>query len=162
MMKHLTAAETLEATSRSGVIKVSGSIKKLFILGLLGGAFIALAAAGSNMAAYHFLASPDTVGIGKCLSGLVFAAGLVMVVLAGGELFTGNALMVTSALDRKISWKDMLRNWGIVYIANLAGSIFVAWLVASSGILSAGGGMRACEEISVNPYYKKKVFYDKI
>lgn len=141
MMKHLTAAETLEATSRSGVIKVSGSIKKLFILGLLGGAFIALAAAGSNMAAYHFLASPDTVGIGKCLSGLVFAAGLVMVVLAGGELFTGNALMVTSALDRKISWKDMLRNWGIVYIANLAGSIFVAWLVASSGILSAGGGM---------------------
>lgn len=140
-MKHLTASETLEATIKAGMGKASGSFAKLFLLGLLGGAFIALAAAGSNMAAFHFLAVPATVGIGKCISGLVFAAGLIMVVLAGGELFTGNCLMVVPAIDGEIKWSAMLRNWIIVYIANLIGSVFVAWLVTNSGLMSAGGGL---------------------
>jgi len=140
-MKHLTATETLEVTINNGIAKAEGNVKKLVILGLLAGAFIALAGAGSNMAAFHFFADPDTVGIGKMLAGLVFAAGLIMVILAGGELFTGNCLMVTSVIDGKITWSKMLRNWVVVYIANFAGSVIVAWLVTSSGLMNTDNGL---------------------
>jgi len=148
-MKHLTASETLEATIRSGEVKASGSFGKLFILGLLGGAFIALAAAGSNMAAFHFLSQPEMVGVGKAVSGLVFAAGLVMVVLAGGELFTGNCLMVTGVIDGRISWAGMLRNWIIVYIANFAGSVLVAFLVVNSGLLGTDNGLLGTVTVNI-------------
>lgn len=148
-MKHLTASETLEATIKSGEVKASGSIIKLTILGILAGAFIALAAAGSNMAAFHFLSQPEMVGVGKAIAGLVFAAGLVMVVLAGGELFTGNCLMVTSVMDSKISIGAMLRNWVIVYIANFIGSVIVAFFVVSSGLLGTGNGLLGTVTINI-------------
>lgn len=148
-MKHLTAAETLEATIKSGQNKASGSFGKLFILGILAGSFIALAAAGSNMAAFHFLSQPDMVGVGKAISGLVFAAGLVMVVLAGGELFTGNCLMVTSLIDGRIDAVSMLRNWGIVYVSNFAGSLIVAFLVVNSGLLNTDNGLLGTVTINI-------------
>lgn len=121
---------------------------KLILLGFMAGCFIALAGAGSNMGAYYFLSDSVTVGIGKMVSGLIFPAGLIMVVFAGAELFTGNNLMIAAVLERKISAGAMLKNWIIVYIANLAGSVFIAWAVVYSGLLGTGEGM--LEQVTVS------------
>lgn len=65
----------------------------------------------------------------------------MMVVLCGAELFTGNNLMIIGLLDGKIKLSGMLRNWIIVYIGNLAGSVLIALLINYSGLLENGGGM---------------------
>ncbi len=140
-MTHLKPKEILNGTINSAAEKAQGSFRKLLILSILAGAFIALAGAGANMAGFYFLAEPETTGIGKMISGLIFPAGLMMVVLAGAELFTGNNLMITAVFAKRIRVRDMLRNWVIVYLGNLIGSLLIAYLVAKSGLLFSGDGL---------------------
>ena len=143
--KPLKPAETLEVCINTGIAKANSSIGRLVVLGILAGAFIALAAQGSTMAAFNLIADPKTLGVGKALQGAVFGTGLIMVVLAGGELFTGNVLILASVAEKKVTLAKLLRNWVIVYIANLIGSILVAWLISQSGQWAGGadalGGM---------------------
>ncbi len=80
----LKPQEILNVTIDTAEVKAAGSIRKLLILGIMAGAFIAFAAAGSNMAAFNLFANPDTYGLGKVLAGAVFGTGLMLVVLAGG------------------------------------------------------------------------------
>jgi len=140
--------EILEVTIDSAVKKTQLSVRQMLLLGFLAGVFIALGGAGANMGAYYLLSNPATSGLGKMLSGVIFPAGLIMVVFAGAELFTGNNLMFAAVLDRKITAGAMVKNWVFVYIANLAGSVFVAFLVVYSGLLSAGEGM--LEQVTVS------------
>ena len=105
--------------SDGSVAKAEGSLGKLFVLGMLAGAFIALGAQASLMASFNLTSDPETFGIGKVVMGAVFPVGLMMVVLCGAELFTGNCLMIIGALDKKIRVSAMLRNWAIVYLGNL-------------------------------------------
>lgn len=72
-----------------------------------------------------------------------------MVVLLGTELFTGNALMVTAAMDRLITWGALFRNWVIVYVGNFAGAIVMAALMAFFGQLNIGGGSLADYTVKV-------------
>lgn len=134
-------AQILDTAIDVGVGKGNSSFAKLAILGIFGGAFIALAAQGSTMAAFNLLSDPYSYGLGRMVSGAVFAVGLIMVCLAGAELFTGNCLMITSTLEKKLSIGKLLRNWIIVYIFNLIGGIFIAWLMAETGLFGAGGNM---------------------
>lgn len=85
-----------------GMKKVGMKFSNQFILGILAGAFIAFAAEGSNMAAFNLLAKPDTYGLGKVLAGAIFRTGLMLVELAGGELFTGSTMIFGGVLDGKI------------------------------------------------------------
>ncbi|MBQ9971944.1 MAG: formate/nitrite transporter family protein [Firmicutes bacterium] len=140
-MKPLKPAEILDVTIETGKAKASGSFGKLFVLGILAGAFIAFAAEGSNMAAFNLLASPDTYGLGKCLAGSIFGTGLMLVVLAGGELFTGNTLIMAAVADKQVTLARMLRNWIIVYIGNLAGSLLIAYMINASGQLDSSAGL---------------------
>lgn len=149
MNKTLKPAEILDVTIETGVNKSGGSFAKLFILGFLAGAFIAFAAAASNTAAFNLLMNPDTFGLGKVLAGSVFTAGLIMVVLAGGELFTGNVLILASVLEKKVSLGQMLRNWIIVYIANLIGALAIAFMVCYSGQLSGGDSLLGAFTVKV-------------
>ena len=110
---------------------------KQLLLGVLAGGFIALAAQGSN-AAIHTV---ESIGLGKTLAGALFAAGLILVIVAGGELFTGNSLMVAALADRKISLPAMLRGWCLVYLGNLVGSVLVAFFILKSGQLVCSGGL---------------------
>lgn len=130
--------EILEKSINIAKGKASSEFGKLAVLGILAGMFIALAAVGANTAGSNLLMNPETFGIGKLVTGCVFTVGLILVVLAGGELFTGNCLMITSVLDKQIKIKDMLRNWIIVYIFNFVGSIIVAFLISQSGLFDAG------------------------
>lgn len=102
---YFTPLETFDISVQAGIAKTNRTAAKQFMLGILGGAFIALAGAGANMAAFNLFAKPETFGLGKFVSGLVFPVGLMLVVVAGAELFTGNSLIFTAVL----TWQSQLR-----------------------------------------------------
>mgnify|MGYP002725568034 CR=1 FL=1 len=112
----------------------------LLALAVLAGAFIALGALFSTVVVTG--AGDLSFGVVRLLAGLVFSLGLILVVIGGAELFTGNNLMVMAAAARKITWGEMLRAWGIVYLGNLIGAVGTAALVYLGGqYLMAGGGV---------------------
>ncbi len=130
-------AEITEAFVEAGCKKASLPSVRLFLLGILAGAYIAFAAEGSNMA-IHTIAS---VGVAKALAGALFATGLMLVVVAGGELFTGNTLMVIACSEGKSRWRGLLRNWFFVYTGNFAGSLIIVMLILFSGQFDFSKGM---------------------
>lgn len=144
--------EILDFTITTAESKVGGSFGKLMALGFLAGAFIAFAAEGSNMAAFNLLANPETYGLGKALAGAIFGTGLMLVVLAGGELFTGNTLILAAVCDKKVTLRKMFRNWTIVYIGNLIGSVFIAYLMVNSGLFASGGNMLGAVTLKIAVY----------
>ncbi len=140
-MNHLKPAEILETLTETGVGKANGSFIHLFTLGIMAGAYIAFAGAASNMAAFNLLLDDSSYGLGRVLAATVFTGGLILVTLAGAELFTGNSLMTIALAGKRITLTQMIRNWAIVYIANLMGSIIIAFLIFNTGIFSSGGDM---------------------
>ncbi|MDR0853182.1 MAG: formate/nitrite transporter family protein [Clostridiales Family XIII bacterium] len=121
--------------------KANGSFLKLAVLGILAGAFIAIGAETSNMASFGLLAEADTYGLGRALAGCLFPVGLMLVVLAGAELFTGNCLMVGGVIRRQFSTSRMLRNWVIVYVFNMVGAVILVLFIHLSGQLHSGGDL---------------------
>jgi len=129
-------SDSYQLVSDSGVAKAGKPAVDLFLLGLLSGAFLALAGAASTMAAYNLLAHPETFGLGRLVAAAIFPCGLILVAIAGAELFTGNTLMLLPLAQRRITAFSMLRNWGIVYTANLIGALTLALLLVLSGQLT--------------------------
>lgn len=117
----------------AGIAKAKLPSLHLLLLAIMAGAYIALGAL-----LYTLVVADSSLGAGptRLLGGLVFSLGLVLVVIAGAELFTGNALMVVSWLDRKIGGKLLLRNWALVYLGNFIGALLIAILVVLSGVLN--------------------------
>ncbi len=150
--KPLKPAEITEVTINVSIEKAGSGLLRLLVLGVLAGAFIAFAAEGSNMAAFNLLAEPATFGLGKALAGAVFGTGLMMVVLAGGELFTGNTLMLAAVCEKKITVRCMLRNWSIVYAGNFIGSLMIAYMMVHSGLFSSGGHMLGAVTLKMAVY----------
>ncbi|GHU69337.1 formate/nitrite transporter [Spirochaetia bacterium] len=151
-MEVRTPTEILTYTGGAGLAKVQRGIFAELILAFLAGAFIAFASEGSNMAAYNLFANPDTYGLGKVLAGAVFGTGLMLVLLAGGELFTGNTLIIVGVLDRKIKIRQMLLNWLLVYIGNFLGSILIAYMMVNSGLFNSSDGLLGGMTIKIASY----------
>lgn len=149
---YLTPSEITEATIQTGIKKSKTTIVNMLILGILAGAFIAFAAEGSNMAAFNLFAKPETYGLGKVLAGAVFGTGLMLVLIAGGELFTGNTMILVGVLDKKVSIKAMLKNWFFIYVGNFIGSIFIAYMMNESGLFSSGDSMLGAVTIKIAAY----------
>lgn len=137
----LTTGEILEKVSDSGIAKAEGKTLRLLIWALLAGAYIAFGAQASQMVSFNLLADPDSLGVGRLVSAAVFPVGLMMVVLCGAELFTGNCLMIIGVLDRKIRISGMLRNWVLVYLGNFLGALLVVALMKSTGLWETGSGL---------------------
>jgi len=117
--------ELIEVVNSTGQRKAQLSSSKLFLLGVLAGMYIAFGAIFfTTVTSYG--GHPGAI---KLLGGLVFSLGLVLVVLAGAELFTGNNLMVISYLNKRINLKSILKNWFIVYVGNFIGSIIIVFLM---------------------------------
>ena len=135
-MNALTTKEILEKVSASGDFKATAPVWKLFLLAILAGAYIAFGAYASTMASFNLVSDPATFGLGKMASAAVFPVGLMMVVLCGAELFTGNCLLTLALADRKITLKQLLTNWIVVYLGNFAGALFLSALLAGSGLYS--------------------------
>jgi formate/nitrite transporter len=150
--KPLKPAEILDFTISASQARAAGSFQKLLVLGILAGAFIAFAAEGSNMAAFNLFANPDTYGLGKALAGVIFGTGLMLVVLAGGELFTGNTLMLAAVMDKKLTISKMLRKWVIVYIGNFIGSLLIAYMMSKSGLFASSGGVLGAVTLKIAVY----------
>lgn len=140
-MSALTTGEILEKVSDSGIAKAEGKTLRLLIWALLAGAYIAFGAQASQMVSFNLLADPDSLGLGRLVSAAVFPVGLMMVVLCGAELFTGNCLMIIGVLDRKIRIGGMLRNWVLVYLGNFLGALLVVALMKSTGLWETGSGL---------------------
>lgn len=120
----------------ASVGKAASPAWRLLVLGFAAGAFIAFGAIASSTAAHAL----ESVGMVRLVSGLIFPVGLCMVVILGTELFTGNALMITAAIEKKITWSSLARNWALVYVGNLVGAVTLAALMAYFGQFDIGGG----------------------
>lgn len=134
-----------EGYIQASVGKAEAPASKLFVLGIGAGLLIGMGAVVSSTAASGF----DNAAIIRLVSGLLFPVGLVMVILMGTELFTGNALMVTAAIRGVISWGKLFRNWAIVYVGNFVGAIVLAALLAFFGQFNVGSGHLAVYTASV-------------
>jgi len=129
-------AARLEVAS---VLRASLATRTLILLGLLGGLYIGF---GGALATLVLTDNGLGFGLGRLVAGLSFSLGLIMLVVAGGELFTGNNLMVLAYAGGKLSTRAVLRNWGIVLAANAAGAILLALTIHASGILD-GNAVKA-------------------
>lgn len=119
-------AEIAERVANQGVYKASLPTFQMFALAFLAGAFISL---GGQLYTVVIHDSKLSLGLTLFVGGLAFSVGLILVVLAGAELFTGNNLMIMAFVSGKISSGLLLRNWIIVYLGNLAGALsMVAWI----------------------------------
>lgn len=148
-MNHLKPAETLDALMKAAELKASMPLKRIIIFGFFAGVYIAFAGAGANMASFNLLANPETFGLGKILSGTIFTVGLMLVVLGGAELFTGNTTMIAAVAEKRITASSMLKNWIIVYICNFIGGVLIAFMVYYSGGLNAGNGLLGAMTVKI-------------
>ncbi|MFM8312606.1 MAG: formate/nitrite transporter family protein [Ilumatobacteraceae bacterium] len=142
----LLPAEMAAKAEAVGVAKASLPLARMVPLGVLAGAFIGLGALFSMVITADAALSP---GISRLLGGLVFSLGLVLVVVSGAELFTGNTLIVVAAVGRKVRPAALLRNWAVVYASNFAGAVATAALVVASGRLDAGDGAIGARALAI-------------
>lgn len=121
-----TPAEIARMVETKGVTKAGGAFFPTFVLGVLAGAFIAFGAVLSTI-----VGTGSEFGFGptRWLAGLAFSLGLILVVVAGAELFTGNNLVVMSLVDGHITVAQLLRNWAIVFAGNFVGAISIVLMV---------------------------------
>jgi formate/nitrite transporter len=141
-----TIAETV--AQKVGVAKATSPWLTVFVLGILAGAYIGFGGLLSTTVTFD-AASRLGIGLSKILSGATFSVGLMLVVIAGAELFTGNNLMVSSVMTREITFGTMLKRWGMVYLANFVGSIFLALLFYYSGLWKTGDGALGATAVKI-------------
>jgi len=129
--RFLTPIETTQLIAANGRRVLTQPLARTWVLSLLAGFYIAFGAELATLitsdAAAHL-----GVGISRLLGGSVFSLGLMLVVICGAELFTGNSLLTKAALQGQIPWRKIAENWVIVIIGNLVGSLFLAWLMVES------------------------------
>ena len=131
----LTPKEMNDTLVGIGKKKAKMSLFALFMYAILAGLYIALGAVGASFVLSGGLADP---GIAKMFAGVVFSTGLILVILAGAELFTGNMLMTAGLIEKKFFFMHIFRNWAIVWLGNFVGSLLVVYLMYGSGYLIAG------------------------
>lgn len=122
----------------AGVAKARQPLLPLFALAVLAGAFIAMGAVFSTVTLTGASALP--FGVARALGGLTFCLGLILVIVGGAELFTGNALLVMALVSRKITLRSVLRNWCVVYLGNAVGAVLTAALMFLASEHQLGGG----------------------
>jgi formate transporter len=132
----LLPAEMAAKAEQVGVKKAHLPALSMFVLAVLAGAFIALGAVFSTTAAAG--ASGLPYGVVRLLAGLVFSLGLILVVVGGAELFTGNNLIVMAWASGKVTTRLLAQNWIIVFVGNFVGALATAVLLFLSGQFTFG------------------------
>ena len=132
---HKTPSELVDYMITVGIDKATKPLFKLMLLGIFGGAFIALGGAG-NIISASTLAKTDP-GLAKFVGACVFPVGLIMVVILGSELFTSNCLLSVAYTNKKINFTQLIRNLVTVYLFNYVGSFIVAYITVRGGSFNA-------------------------
>ena len=135
-------SEILEGNIKT---EVNMPIFKLVLLGILAGMFIAGGAAASNVAMHNI----SNVGLARLVAGVIFPVGLMMIVLVGGELFTGDCLLILGIMDKKYNVLQAIKVLVIVFITNLLGSVIIAFIVYESGQFNYTDGLLGAFTIKV-------------
>jgi formate transporter len=140
MSNFLAPKELANAFIGVSKAKAGNSAAKLFVLGILAGVFIGFAAHLATTVATGWTIGGVAAlfGLKKFFIGAVFSVGLMLVIIPGSELWTGNNLMMIGAMNKDITFSKMLRNWFWVYFGNIVGSIFLAWVIAKMSGLTGG------------------------
>ena len=142
----LSPLEISRALSRIGVKKATATIFEQLVFGILAGIYIAF---GCNVAIAVLSGGTLDPGLAKFLAGSVFSVGLMLVLIPGSELFTGNILMTIGFIYRKYPFIKVLRNWFVVYFGNLVGALIIVWLVFGTGLLGHIGSLTPAGEVAV-------------
>ncbi|UCC68302.1 MAG: formate/nitrite transporter family protein [Armatimonadota bacterium] len=133
-----TAIDTARSLVLAGEEKARLPIGRMFLLGILAGAYIGF---GAHLATTVATGEWESWGMQRFAVGAAFTVGLMLVVIAGAELFTGNNLMTVALCSRRIGMGGLLRNWLLVYVGNLVGSLVLALMIAKwSGLLAGPVG----------------------
>lgn len=141
-------AEIAKTLFHVGKKKSAKSRFDLVLLGLLAGVFIAFGGFLETVVITD-MSSRFGLGFTRFMGGSVFSVGLILVIIAGAELFTGNNLIIVGLLTGEVTMSQMMRNWGIVYSANFAGSIGMVGLIYYSGVWKSGGGAVGAQAVSI-------------
>jgi formate transporter len=139
LLDALLPPEMAARAEQAGVKKAGVDAVGMFVLAVLAGAFIGL---GALFATTVTSGAGDTVpyGVTRLLAGVVFSLGLILVIVGGAELFTGNTLIVMAWADGQVGARALLCNWVIVYVGNFVGAVATAVLVFIAGQYTFGGG----------------------
>ena len=148
----LTPAETAQSFIGIGEYKAKMPKDKIILSGFLAGAYIAIAAQLMNMVT-HDMVSIFGAGFTSFIGGSVFGIALVLVLVAGSDLFTGNTLLSMGWLNGNLTTKQVLNNWTWVYIGNFIGAMFLLWLMYSSNLWLGHGGEVGANAVALA--YKK-------
>ena len=140
-----TPSEVIDTNMKAGEGKAHLPLGKMILLGIMAGAFIALGGATSSTAAHAI----DNVGLARFVAGIIFPVGLMIIVFVGGELFTGNCLIVMDVVGKKVTWFECIRNLIVVYFSNLIGALIIDTLIYFSGNLDYTGGLLGAYAIKV-------------
>jgi formate transporter len=143
----LLPPEMAARAEEMGVRKARLDATSLFALAVLAGAFISLGAIFATTVSAG--AGELPFGVVRLLAGLAFSLGLILVIVGGAELFTGNTLIVMAWAGGKVSSRLLLRNWAIVYAGNLAGALATAAVMLVSGQYAFGNGSVGLAALSI-------------
>lgn len=138
-------AEAIGAYVKASSNKIKNSTAAVFVKACFAGMFIGMGAAGSNVAAHNI----GNVGVARLIAGTVFPVGLMMVILLGAELFTGDCLAIMAVSDKKISIMDYVRLLITVYLGNFVGGIVFTTLIVLSNQLNYSSGLLGAYTINV-------------
>lgn len=130
-------AELPEVMVSAYAAKARYSTKKIILLAIMAGIFIGLGGMISGIASH----SGENFGTAKFIAGAIFPVGLIMVVMSGSELFTGNVMMMMPVIDKRIKAQDYLKNIILVWIFNLVGSALLSFIADKAGIFELNGGL---------------------
>jgi len=128
-------AQMAARVEEAGIVKSNRDFFSTLTLAMMAGLFIALGAVFFTFVIHD---SGLSVGLTKLIGGFVFSLGLILVIITGAELFTGNNLIVMAFVSRKITLGQLLNNWSIVFIGNFVGSLIVVFLIFLTGMWTAG------------------------
>jgi formate transporter FocA len=145
-MDSLMPAEMAAKAETLGVAKANMSFSKTMVLAILAGAFIAL---GAVFFTTVTTASTMSYGITRLIGGIAFSLGLMLVIVGGAELFTGNNLIVMAWANKKISILQVLRNWLLVYLGNFIGAFFIVILILLARQYTAASGMAGINMLNI-------------
>lgn len=146
----LLPPQMAERAAEVGVGKVNKKLYKSFLLAMSAGIHIGIAfvfytvvTTGTQDVAY---------GLSKFAGGLAFSLGLILVVITGGELFTSSVLTLVAKASGKISWTDLLKNWLVVYLGNMAGSICLVVIMLATRQYMEDGGQLGLNAIAISQH----------
>jgi formate/nitrite transporter len=143
----LLPPEMAQQAENVGVRKAALPAVTLVALAVLGGAFIALGGVFAITAAAGSLAAPW--GVVRVITGMAFSLGLILVLVGGAELFTGNNLIVMAWASGRVTTRALVRNWALVFAGNGAGAVATALLVSVAGVHRFGAGAWGVTALSV-------------